>query len=165
MSLDIARDRGEAVIVAFEGLVTSSDGSFDAAAARVVEVLNSGSKAIVVCAEPIELANVLAHCGLRTVTIPTENSDDGLIADLAASDVTPVLEGGADRAIELANPLPRADVIIYTTGRVVMSAEPDRVAGARRIERANHLEMLELNTAAAEPGTSPNGFGMRTAMA
>src|SRR5580658_4407171 len=148
MGLDIARDRGEAVIVAFEGVVTSSDGSFDAAAARVVEVFNSGSKPIVVCAEPIAMANVLAHCGLRTVTIPSENRDYALITDLAASEVTPVLEGGADRAIDLANRLPRADVIIYTTGRGVMSADPDRVAGARRIARANHLAMLELNTAA-----------------
>ena len=151
MKAEIQRKIPETVILAFEAAITSDEVVGRAALSRIAEMCDRDLPAIVVCAEPIAMANALAHLGLRTVTVPTENRDAALVRELVQAGVVPVLEGEGDQAIALAVSVRGASVIIYTTGKVLMSGDPQRVRGATRINRVSHLELLEL----AEPQGVP----------
>lgn len=151
MKADIQSHVSETTILAFEAAATAEPRLSRAALERVSSSFGSGSQAMVVCPEPIAMANALAHAGVRAVTVPTENLDPALLCELVASRVIPVLEGEAEQAIALAGQLRHANVIIYTTGKMLMSADPQHVSGARRIERVSHLELLELSEPTGAP--------------
>jgi hypothetical protein len=137
------------VVLCFEGIVAGEPRR--AAVARVVEAIDCGAHVVVVCSEPIAMVEELRAAGVRTVALPTGQPDTALIHDLAGLGVVAVVDGGGRFAIALGDALRPGSTIIYTPETPVMTGNPARVASARRVAYASHLELLEL----AEHGDSP----------
>ncbi|HTU80541.1 MAG TPA: winged helix-turn-helix domain-containing protein [Candidatus Acidoferrales bacterium] len=137
-------NRRQTVVLCFDVPLSHRAPLRRAAALRVERVLAEGFIPAIVCPEPLAIAGELAQAGIRAVTVPNRPPDDRLIADLIAAETVPVFDGQGELAISLAWTLRAHNVVVYSANADVMSADPQRVAGATRLSYVSHVELLEL---------------------